>query len=193
MILRRGTDAPPSPAEVDYCYQCQVEDVYAALQHARLSPSSGAFSALESYVDELRRDLRASVLALTRERIWTIVRRLRAGQPLSQEHHTLIRMWVIGDAEAYVREEQNYPDWVAELERLESEIEKMRSAPVQAERLRALEALLTDAHGVILNVASYLTAKERVEHFEKTMANALDHESRNMLADILVSSFEARL
>lgn len=193
MIQRRSEDDPPSDAEIDYRYECLVEDVYAALQHALLSPSSGAYSALENQVDELRQDLRSSVHALTRERIWTVVRRLRAGLPLSEEHHALIRMWVVGDAEAYVREEQNYPDWVAELERLQCEIEKMRRCPVATVRLRELEALLTDAHGVILNIASFLMAKERVEHHEKTMSNALDNEGRHMLADILVRSFEARI
>jgi hypothetical protein len=190
LLLRSESDNPPTRADVEQCYVDAVDEALGHLIMAREVENSTAYSALEGQLDELRNELRESVQAITRGAMQDIVAKLRTGADINAAEWRLIRLWVVGDAEAYLREESNYPDWVRDVERLTDEIEQLRNAPMEADTFEALHALLTDARGITRSIAVFLTDRERVQHFERTIQEDFDSEARNMLADILVRSCE---
>ncbi len=191
-IARRETDSPPSDAEIDVAFQELVKNMARHIVEAEEAPGSEAFGALENRVDATRRDLTKSVRGLTSKRMWEIIGRLREDLPLADADKTLIRMWLIGDAEAYLIEENNLADWKRELARLRGEIDGLASASATPENLQILQALLSDAHNVIMDIARFHNERERIEHFERTMSDRMDSRDRSQLADVLVAAYQSR-
>jgi hypothetical protein len=189
MIMRTKSHEPPTQAEIDGCYTAHVDELLSRLRRAREMEDSSIYSNLETEVDELRADLRESVQAATRKPMWEIIKKLRVGGALGARELELVRLWVVGDADAYVKEENNYGDWLKELDRLGAKIESLRQGPPSVERLESLRGLLTDARGVTRSIALYLNDRERVQRFESTLAGGLDQAVRDTLADILARSY----
>jgi hypothetical protein len=189
LIRRMESDAPPSRAQIEQCYSDGVDDTLRRIERACRSMDAADFRALDGLIDEIREEIRESVQAITRKEMWDIIVRLREDHDISDADLRLIRLWVVGDAAAYVREEDTFPDWIRELERLGDEIRELREGPVDVDTLEALGALLTDARGVSRSLALYLNDRERVQRFEKTLQGGLDADDRNSLADYLVQAY----
>ena len=193
MILRCDPASPSSAAEIRDCYSNQVREILTWLEKARTSQVAETYGALKSRIDALRDDLRESAQAVTRREIVVIIGKLSSGAELSADDHTLIRHWMVGDADAYLEEENNLEDWLRELDRLEGEIRNLEAGPVEIRNLRRLQALLADARGVIPNVASYLEYRDRIERFEASIQEGLDEGRRAVLAGLLQASLESPL
>jgi hypothetical protein len=191
LILLAESSSPPTPEQIGDQYLQVVDELLEWLDKAHQMETADAYSALHNRVDDLREDLRESVQALTRDQMQRVIRQLRDGKPIGEEDIRLIRLWVVGDADAYVDEENNFGDWVNELQRLGEEIRNLRSAAVEPGKLKQLQALLTDARAVILNISNFLTCKERVGRFEETMSGGLDDHRRQILAEILSRSYDS--
>ena len=188
LIRRMESDAPPSRAQIEQCYSDGVDDTLRRIERACQSMDAADFRALDGVIGGIREEIRESVQAITRKEMWDIIVRLREDHDVSDADLRLIRLWVVGDAYAYVREENNFPDWISELERLGGMIRELRAGPVDVDTLEALGALLTDSRGVSRSLALYLNDRERVERFERTLEGGLDEDDRNSLADYLVQS-----
>jgi len=191
LIASEDSENPATRADIEQCYLDALNETLGLVANARQLENGTAYSALEGHLDELRHDLRESVQAITRDEMWRIITKLRNGRELVADDWKLIRLWVVGDAEAYIREENNYPDWLEELDRLAREIEKLRSAPMDADTFEALQALLTDARGVTRSISIFLMDRERVQHFERSIQDDFDEGARKMLADLLVRAWES--
>jgi hypothetical protein len=163
-----------------------------AMRRARAEKSPGAYGQLEMLLGETRHDLRESVQALTHQRMWGIIRRLRDGDDIDDEDRELIRLWMVGDAAAYVFEEQTFEHWLAHLDRLGSEIAACAESDPEPQILTTLSGLLTDAHDVVIDVTRYLQMRERIARFHEAMASAMDAANRQALADVLVHALHSR-
>lgn len=191
-VLRRlDSDDPPTSGEVEVSFSHLVDEVLSTFERARKLEDSSVFASLQAVLDDLRGDLRESVQTLTRQEMWDVIRRLRDGADISDAEMKLIRLWVIGDAAEYVDEENNFDDWIREFDRLTEEIRGLREGAVEVGRLGALRALIKDARGVAWSISRYLQDRERVEHFETSIASGLDGRGRDMLANILARSFNS--
>ncbi len=168
-----------------------VGGLKSAIERARGEDTAGAYGSLDLLIDRTRNDLREAIHGLTHERMWGIILRLRAGEQISDEDWGLIRLWLVGDADAYVFEEANLMEWVNELARLEGEVARLEGAEPEPETLNALCALLTDAHGVVLDIGRYLLMRERIQRFQTFTAAALTEEDRQGLANVLVQSLHS--
>jgi hypothetical protein len=191
LILLTESGSPPTLGQIGDRYLQIVDDIVWWFEKTHQTETADAYSALRNRVDELREDLHKSVQALTRDQMREIVRQLRGDKPVTEEDIRLIRLWLVGDADAYVDEENNFGDWADEIQRLGEEIKSLRSASVEPKKLKQLQVLLTDARGVISNIAHFLTHKERVDRFEETMSGGLDDKRRQILADILSRSYDS--
>ncbi len=188
LIRRMESDAPPSRAQIEQCYSDGVDDTLRRIERACQSMDAADFRALDGVIGGIREEIRESVQAITHKEMWDIIVRLREDHDMSDADLRLIRLWVVGDADAYAREENNFPDWISELERLVGMIRQLRAGPVDVDTLEAMGALLTDSRGVSRSLALYLNDRERVERFERTLEGGLDEDDRNSLADYLVQS-----
>jgi hypothetical protein len=191
-ILIAESNPQVTQRDVNECYTSVIDELLEWFEKANDSGSSSVFSALQNRIDTVRDDLRESAQALTRQQMWAIITRLRTDEPIRDEDLRLIRLWLIGDAEAYVAEENNFDEWVEEIQRLEEEVRRLRSSPVNTDAIKQLQAVLTDTRGVIPNIANYLTDRERVAHFEETMSHGLQDGKRESLASILQASYDSR-
>ncbi len=59
--------------------------------------------------------------------------------------------------------------------------------------LNALGALLTDTHGVVLDITRSLQMRDRITRFQEAMTRELDAEDRHALAAVLVQSLHAHV
>jgi hypothetical protein len=100
---------------------------------------------------------------------------------------------MVGDAAAYVFEEHNLERWLAELDRLGSEIAALAEADPEPQTLSSLSALLTNAHVVVIDVTRYLQMRDRISRFQEAMAVAMDAVDRQALADVLVHSLHSHV
>jgi hypothetical protein len=191
LILLAGSGSSPTPEQIGDHHLKIVDNIAWWFEKAQEMGTADAYGALQNRVEDLREDLRESVQALTHDQMRQIIRQLRGNEPVTEEDLQLIRLWVVGDADAYVVEENNFGDWIDEIRRLGEEIGNSRLAPVEPKHLKKLQALLTDARGVIGNIANFLTHKERVDRFEETMSGGLDDDGRQILADILSRAYES--
>jgi hypothetical protein len=191
LIAKRETDSPPSDPEIDAAFRELAQTLSREVVNAQEAPGSDSYGGLEHRIAATRRDLGKSVRGLTRKEMWKVIVKLREGVPLVDADKILIRLWLIGDAEAYLKEEQNLKDWQRELGRLRGEIEAMSSAKASAENFQALQALLEEAHNVVINISRFYNERERIERFERTMSDRMDERERNLLADVLVNAYQA--
>jgi len=182
---------PPTRAEVEDRYAECVDETLEKLDRARKTEDSSMYSVAQNALDGLRGELRESIQELTRSEMRTIIAKLQEGSPIDDGEMRLIRLWIVGDADAYVHEENNVDDWRLELERLTGEMRRLRSGPVEVDHLEELRALLTDACGVARSLELYYADRERVQHFDESTARELDRDAREILAGILIRSYES--
>ncbi len=135
LLLHRESDSPPDQSVIQNCYVEEVDEIVGWFEKARERQDSASYGALHSRVDDLRSDLRESIQALTREQMWEIICNLRRDETLDRNDLSLIRLWMVGDADAYVAEENNFDEWLEEVERLGGEIKRLRTAPIATDEL----------------------------------------------------------
>ena len=133
-------------------------------------------SQVEGYVRELQQSLWADEARAT-------IRRLEKGEPLNETDQELIRTFLVSDAQAYLKHENNFNDWVRELERLIESLEK-RAHTVDRQSVADLRGLLKDAIRLVPDIRNYLDEQRRVEKFEQSL-QTLDKDARKMLLRLL--------
>jgi hypothetical protein len=193
LLLRAESDDPVGQPEIDRCYLASVEDILAKIAYAREAEDASLYSSLEIQLERARTDMVESTQAATRKPMWDVIIKLRQGGDLDPADMKLIRLWMVGDADAYLEEENNFGDWQEELERLTREIEGCRSVPPDVDSLEVLCALLKDARGVARDIASFISERERVQRFEQSTQGELDDVARGALADVLARAYNAQL
>lgn len=97
----------------------------------------------------------------------------------------------MGDAEYYLKLENNFNDWLLELKRIIGEINKMRDLEPNIENASHLRALLEDGKRVIFDIAFFLEKKERIRNFEEATLE-IDREERDLLMKLLRSKLVSR-
>jgi hypothetical protein len=191
LIRSIESEAPPTRSEVEDCYAESVDETLEKIERATKTEDSSMYGVVQNSLDGLRNELRESIQELTRSEMRTVIAKLQEGSPIDDAELRLIRLWIVGDADAYIHEENNVDDWKQELERLTGEIRRLRSGPVEVESLEELRALLTDACGVARSLEVYYADRERVQHFDESTARGLDRSARDILASILIRSYES--
>jgi hypothetical protein len=191
MILRAESVSATTGEEIESHCTLALDHALALIKRARELEDASTYGDLENKLDELRSDLRESIQGITRGEMWRLIRKLRGKGPITDEELALIRLWVVGDADAYVQEEHNFGEWIEELDRLTVEIRNLRIGPVEVDRLEQLRALLMSAREVTRSIAVFLNDRERVEHFEKSTHKDLTKGARQTLANILVRLYQS--
>ena len=128
--------------------------------------------------------LREHAQELTRGEIDRVTGVLNSNAPLTREQLALIKAWIVGDAEAYAKAENNAPDWRAEMERLVAAIEQSGRGQTNLEALLRLRGLLRDAIRTAQDLHYYLDNKERVDRFDEA-TRELDRDERRLLIEML--------
>jgi hypothetical protein len=109
---------------------------------------------------------------------------LKADGPIEPKELELIRLWLVGDAEYYVKTENDFPAWLAELDRLLGVLRQLRSEAVTPPTMARMEATVRDAQRVASDVAFFQAQQERVRSFERATTQ-LNREDKQTLAQLL--------
>ena len=156
------------------------EDYRAAVAAGR----GESFSKLSTIFEELGKDMREYIQEESRPQVEEIIKRLKKNQPLSDADKKMIRLWIVGDAESYTLMENNYSDWLKELERLMFEISKFGKERLDVTEASRLQALFRDGARLLVNIFYYLEQKDRVHQFEET-TREIDEQERQLLIRLL--------
>lgn len=159
--------------------------------HARASlEDAGSFERMVPQLTALADGLRETYQASVTREIVAIIAKLKAGDDLLPADVATVESFMVGDAEAYTRLENDFQSWVAELGRLLGVLGDL-SGRLQGRG--ALEALgeVEDARRVLGDIDNFLEQKERVTRFRRSVAAGIDSERRNMLIELLQELLES--
>lgn len=142
----------------------------------------GSYQRLTDPIVNLTEALREGYEASIQVQLTAIIDKMRTNADLSQADLAQIESFIVGDAEAYTRLENNFQDWIAEIQRLVGVIGGLTlSGKGWLEALGEVE----DLHRVLNDVCNYLQQKERVARFRRTVAAGLTPERMQVLIEIL--------
>jgi hypothetical protein len=95
----------------------QLEQVV-AIRPLDLKTDEGTLNALSAALARLDNELREQIQAATAAQVTLLIDSLKADGPVGPAELELVRLWLVGDAEYYVKMENDFPAWVTELGRL---------------------------------------------------------------------------
>ncbi len=115
-------------------------------------------------VDTLTRELQQS---LWRNEAKHTIKRLESNEPLTESDREVIRTFVVSDAQHYLDEENNFPDWLREFRRLLTEMDR-RAHTVDRESIGPMRGVVKDAVRLIPYIRNYLEVQRRFDRFDLT-------------------------
>jgi formate-dependent nitrite reductase cytochrome c552 subunit len=154
-----------------------------AATNALSNQSTDDFEAFERYLSEVEAYAREIQQSLWVNEARATIRRLEKGEPLHNTDHELLRTFLVSDAQAYLKNENNFQDWVRELQRLIDDLD-VRVNTVDRQSIADLRGLLKDAIRLVPDIRNYLDEQRRVERFEQSL-QSLDADSRKLLLRLL--------
>lgn len=165
-------------------------EVLNSMTTARLAMTDTAFRLAGGIINEHRNGARELMQMQTAPQIAAIISRLRAEEDIGPDEIDVVRAWVIGDADGYLRAENDFPHWLAEFERLQKCLRDFIERPLEVRELIEIQGVLEDAARVSLDIANYLEKRERVRNFESTIADPTK-VNKPILAEVLSRKLES--
>jgi hypothetical protein len=157
-----------------------------AMQQAAVSKRAENFGYVATELVKTKDQVRRAVEQATAGSVATIIVKLEANQPLTEDEKQTVKLWVVGDAEGYLKMEKSSRDWLAEYGRLQDAIAAYEGKPGSVQELVEIHGLLEDAIKVADALAHYLDDKDRLSRCDNALKN-LNAEDNRFLAGILKS------
>ncbi|MDA8129949.1 MAG: hypothetical protein M0011_00445 [Elusimicrobia bacterium] len=145
--------------------------------------------ALYDSLFNLNAALREEMQAATAETVKILISKLQKGLAPAPDEMEFIRLWLIGDAEAYLSRENDLENWLKELERIMSEV-SAGGAPANVRSAMGLQGTVADALGLVPGIQRYYEAADRVKRFEKSTAS-LDASTMLLISNLLESKIKS--
>jgi hypothetical protein len=115
-----------------------------------------------------------------------IARKLDRGTPLSVSERQALALLFTGEAAYYLKTENNYHDWIDELNRLVGELSRIGAEGIGSlADLMHVQALCRDAMHVTPEVTYYLREKQRIAQFRESVSGAISPEGGRLLARMI--------
>jgi hypothetical protein len=145
--------------------------------------------ALETFDHKLRTLdslCRESFQETLRDAYDVIAEKLDKGTPLDGNERNAVELLFTGEAKYYLKTENNFHDWLAELKRLVGELDGRRSQGVaNLADLMHVQALCRDAMHVLPELLYFLREKERVKLFQESLSGEISREEGRLLARMI--------
>jgi len=114
-----------------------------------------------------------------------VVGKLQHDQPLTSDDVKTLRSLIVGDADDYLKYDDDFGHAKGELARIVGEIQKLQSSEPSPESLMRLRVLCREAASALVPTVHYLEQKERVKNFDAHVRPPLDSDARRMLAQVV--------
>lgn len=149
---------------------------------------SGDFQKAASTLSGMNSMVREELQRETSATMQKIIKNLKKGKTVSRDDLELIKMWLIGDASAYIELENNFNDWIEEFKRLKGVLRRYEGKDAALKDLYSLRGIFEDAIRVSYDIVNYLEKKERIEKFENAT-----RDIKNLKSYVLVGILEGSL
>jgi len=161
-----------------------LKGISQAMKQAQAANTSEAYGYVATELVQSKNGIREAIEQATAGSIATIIDKLENNQPLSEAEKQTVKLWVVGDAEGYVKEENNFQDWLQEYQRLLDTITAWEGKTGSVQELVQVHGVLEDAIKIAGAVSHYLEARERMGRCE-TALGKLNAEDNKFLAGML--------
>ncbi len=163
-----------------------LKGVSQAMKQAQADNTSESYGYVATELVKSKNGIRQAIEQATAEAVAAIIGKLENNQPLNEAEKQTVKLWVVGDAEGYVKMENNFQDWLEEYRRLLDVIADWEGKTGSVQELVEVHGVLEDAIKVADAVAHFLEDRERVARFENAMSN-LNAEDNKFIAGMLKS------
>lgn len=144
----------------------------------------GKLNQISSLLVDMDDNLREGVQGQSAAAMEAIIRCLHEEGEISREDLALIRLWMVSDAEFYVQMENDFHNWIIELNRIFSNISSLRKNELTPETMGKISGSIRDGLRVIADVIYFRQQEQRIERFERA-TRRLYSEDKLHLARIL--------
>jgi hypothetical protein len=141
------------------------------------------YSALNEQLWELNSLLGRSLQAHTGYQ--PLVTKLQNGTALTADELKTLRSLIVGDADQYLKYDDDFERTKSELGRILDQIRRLNSNDPDLEALMHLRVLCREASSALAPTMHYLEQKERVQRFEEHTRGPLDRDAGHVLAGII--------
>jgi hypothetical protein len=114
-----------------------------------------------------------------------LLTKLQQEKPLTSDDLKTLRSLIVGDADGYLKYDDDFEQSKAELARIIDQIRKLRSTELNAETLMHLRVLCREATSALAPTAHYLEQKQRLKNFDANVREPLSSDTRRMLASVI--------
>jgi hypothetical protein len=156
------------------------------MQQALTGNKSEQFGYAATELVKSKDKIREAIEQATAGTIVALIAKLEKNQPLTEDEKQVVRLWVVGDAEGYLKMENSFKDWMEEYRRLMEAVAGYEGKAGSVQELVEVHGLLEDAIKIADAIAHYLDDKERVTRFNDAMTN-LNAQDNKFIAGILKS------
>jgi hypothetical protein len=115
----------------------------------------------------------------------SLVPKLKAGTPLTPADLTTLELLLVGDAEYFVKYENEFDHWKGQIKQLLGDISNMQSSDLDVDGLMHLRALCREVSRVLPAVVYYLDQRERASKFKEATRDPIDPQACRALAEIV--------
>ena len=168
----------------------ELDKVVSSKQIVDEQTGEGYFNKTTAPLISLEDHLREQIQAETSQQISAIINKLVSDDTVADPDLELIKLWIVGDAAAYIQMENDFKGWLQEFNRLVGEIEQLKAKELSLENMFKLSGVARDAVRVAGDIIFFKQQQERVEKFENA-AKDLNSDGKVVLANILKQKLES--
>ena len=168
----------------------KLNQVISNKQNVNEATEEGYYNKITGLLVALEDFLREQTQTETSEKISNILKKLESDEDITNTDLMLVRLWIVGDAASYIQMENDYQEWLQELNRLFGVIEKLKSEQLSLENMFKLSGTARDAIRVMGDIVFFKQQQERVKKFENASKN-LNPENKHTVAKILKKMLES--
>jgi hypothetical protein len=114
-----------------------------------------------------------------------VLAKLQKGTSLTPDELQTLRSLIVGDADQYLKYDDDFEEAKTELGKILDEIRTLASADSSLDSLMHLRVLCREASSALGPVLHYLEQKERVRNFEQHTRDPLSPDAARILAGIV--------
>jgi hypothetical protein len=114
-----------------------------------------------------------------------LLTKLQQDTPLTAEELRALKSLVVGDADQYLKYDDDFQQYKSELGTILDEIRQLKSGDFNLQTLMHLRVLCREASSALAPTIHYLEQKERVRNFEEHTRGPLSSNAKLLLADII--------
>ena len=114
-----------------------------------------------------------------------LLAKLQQGASLTPDELQVLRLLIVGDADQYLKYDDDFEQAKTELKKLLDEIRLLASPDSNLDSLMHLRVLCREASSALGPVMHYLEQKERVRNFEEHTRGPLSSDAARILASIV--------